>query len=237
MLVRWVVARRASCWAYAAGTEARHGRAPNEYDLIWLIKHGRGGENLQDRYRPLASPSTRCRRSCSSKRHREPVHLVDSTSRRARQPTSQWGAAPIPKKLLQKGVKRRLAWLKPGARLPARPEIRSYRSCLPAQFNGVILGEPPCISDAVLFVQVAEPAVSQRKVNRFVQHRDDPGTHEVRHLGRQNAARRGRIRNGGATGRSAGSPTRRRLCWSPGQVASCGRWRRFLPSPKENSGK
>ena len=32
-------------------------REPNEYDLIWLIKHGRGWvENLQDRYRPLAHP-------------------------------------------------------------------------------------------------------------------------------------------------------------------------------------
>lgn len=32
-------------------------REPNEYDLIWLIKHGREWvENLQDRYRPLAHP-------------------------------------------------------------------------------------------------------------------------------------------------------------------------------------
>jgi hypothetical protein len=59
VLVCWVVARRASCWAYAAGTEARHGRptGANEYDLIWLIKHGREWvENLQDRYCPLAHP-------------------------------------------------------------------------------------------------------------------------------------------------------------------------------------
>ncbi len=32
-------------------------REPNEYDLIWLIKHGREWvENLQDRYRSLAHP-------------------------------------------------------------------------------------------------------------------------------------------------------------------------------------